>query len=478
MLFFYGKQKMNGRAGVVLLLLPFLFSCATYNNKLASYYSHIGSGNYIKAQSDLANNSFIQQPRNKLIYYMEQGKLCHLLGLYDSSNHFFNLADAFIETKRKSAGDVVAGGLLNPMTQSYMGEDFERFMIHYYKALNYLYLHEPDGARVEARRITLSNNALEDKTRSKNKYQEDAFSLIVQGLIYELNGEPNNAFISYRNAVDLFLGNESKSYYGVMLPTELVKDMYHTAAEVGFTDQINLYERKTGIKYAKSEAAEGGELVIFLEKGMAPVKMDQRFTLTNAGDNSFFFNGPYGDINIPFDYGYAGWNQPRPLNEFRVITIAIPVYNVTPIPFVPAQVTVGNLNYSAERVHNINELAAAVLSERMLKEVSAALVRAIVKKTTEVAAAEAAKAAAKNDKKKESGEAAGLAAGLLVNMINTATEKADTRNWQSLPGTIQYVRVPLQKGENQITINAMGKQKKITVTGNGKLQLYNWCLLR
>ncbi|MFX8660939.1 hypothetical protein ABTM16_20055, partial [Acinetobacter baumannii] len=82
--------------------------------------------------------------------------------------------------------------------QSYMGEDFERFMIHYYKALNYLYLHEPDGARVEARRITLSNNALEDKTRSKNKYQEDAFSLIVQGLIYELNGEPNNAFISYR----------------------------------------------------------------------------------------------------------------------------------------------------------------------------------------------------------------------------------------------------------------------------------------
>ncbi|MFX6949868.1 hypothetical protein ABTH81_22590, partial [Acinetobacter baumannii] len=80
------------------------------------------------------------------IYYMEQGKLCHLLGLYDSSNHFFNLADAFIETKRKSAGDVVAGGLFNPMTQSYMGEDFERFMIHYYKALNYLYLHEPDGA--------------------------------------------------------------------------------------------------------------------------------------------------------------------------------------------------------------------------------------------------------------------------------------------------------------------------------------------
>lgn len=93
-------------------------------------------------------------------------------------------------------------------------------------------------------------------------------------------------------------------------------------------------------------------------------------------------------------------------------------------------------------------------------------------------AAEAAKAAAKNDKKKESGEAAGLAAGLLVNMINTATEKADTRNWQSLPGTIQYVRVPLQKGENQITINAMGKQKKITVTGSGRLQLYNWCLLR
>jgi hypothetical protein len=478
MLFFYGNKKINNRARVVWLLLPFLFSCATYNNKLASYYNNIGSGNYTKAQSDLAKNSFMQQPRNKLIYYMEQGKICHLLGLYDSSNRFFNLADEFIETKRKSVGDVVTGGLINPMTQSYMGEDFERFMIHYYKALNYLYLHEPDGARVEARRITLSNNSLEDKTKSKNRYQEDAFSLIVQGLIYELNGEPNNAFISYRNAVDLFLGNESKSYYGVSLPTALVKDLYKTAAQVGFTDQISLYERKTGITYEKSEAAEGGELVIFLEKGMAPVKMDQRFTLTNSGGNTFFFNGPYGGINVPFDFGYAGWHQPKPLNEFRVITVAIPVYNVTPIPFVPAQISVGNKSYAAERVHNINELAAAVLNERMLKEVSAALVRAVVKKTTEAAAAEAAKAAAKNEKKKESGEAAGLAAGLLVNMINTATEKADTRNWQSLPGTIQYVRIPLQKGENQITINVMGKQKKIIVNGTGKLQLYNWCLLR
>jgi hypothetical protein len=34
-----------------------------------------------------------------------------------------------------------------------------------------------------------------------------------------------------------------------------------------------------------------------------------------------------------------------------------------------------------------------------------------------------------------------------MNLINTATEKADTRNWQSLPAYIHYVRVPLQKAK-------------------------------
>ncbi|HAK12989.1 MAG TPA: hypothetical protein DCO78_14435 [Chitinophagaceae bacterium] len=61
-----------------------------------------------------------------------------------------------------------------------------------------------------------------------------------------------------------------------------------------------------------------------------------------------------------------------------------------------------------------------------------------------------------------------------MNVVNNATEKADTRNWQSLPAFIQYVRIPLQAGVNSIELSAGNQQKTITVQGNGGIQLQNW----
>ncbi len=474
----------SSKAWMVLLFLPFLFACASYNNKLGSYYGFLKHNNFSDAESALYSNRFLKQNRNELLRLMELGKLHHLKAAYDTSNSYFNQADAFIESQRKSMGDFIKSGLISPMAKNYLGEDFERFMIHYYKALNYLYLNQPDAARVEARRITLSNNALEDKFKpSSDKYKEDAFSLIVQGLIYEANGEFNNAFISYRNAVDLFLKSSDRIYYGVAMPSTLLQDLYRSASRSGFNDQIQLYEKKTSIEFNRTENNDAGELVVFIEKAMAPIKADQRFTLTNIGNGSFFFNGPFGGMNIPFDYGYAGWNNTRSIADFNIISVAIPIYLPQNINFEAAKIIVNGQVHQSQLVHNINFLAPELLRERMIKEVSAALVRAVVKKATQAAAAAAAKAIAENSKsdskdKKANAENAAAAAGLLVGLLNTATEKADTRNWQSLPSIIQYIRIPLKKGENQITINAMGKQLSIIAEGKGGLQFRNWCLLQ
>jgi hypothetical protein len=469
------------KARAVLLFLPFLFSCATYNTKLSGYYKNIEKGNYTAAKEAENASTFLQQERNKLLYYMERGKLYHLLQAYDSSNYYFNRADEFIEIKRKTAGDLFVSNLLNPMMQTYLGEDFERFMIHYYKALNYLYLSDRDNARVEARRITLSTNAQEEKFRiGSDRYKEDAFALSIQGMIYELNGENNNAFISYRNAVDLYLKNNNQ-YYGVGLPKQLLQDLYRTAALTGFTDQINIYEKNTGIRYANSHIPEGGELIVFYEKGMAPVKVDNAITVTNDGLNGFFFNGPYGMMTIPYNYGGSGWYNNRSINQFRLFRVAIPGYQERQYKQDQLIVRLNDTAYYGELTHNINVLASQVLNERMLKEVADALIRAVVKKGAEYGVSEAARAAGKSGDKKDDkqkqreGETAALAAGLIMNIFNSATEKADTRNWQSLPAFIQYVRIPLKKGSNEITLQSSSGKKIITVNGNGGLQMINWC---
>lgn len=43
--------------------------------------------------------------------------------------------------------------------------------------------------------------------------------------------------------------------------------------------------------------------------------------------------------------------------------------------------------------------------------------------------------------------------GFAVGLANAMTEKADTRNWQTLPYSVSYVRIPLQSSENQVSAN-------------------------
>ena len=115
-----------------------LSSCASYNKQVGIYYTNLRQGDYERAAVSLDNNKLLKKDRNKLLYLLERGKVCHLLQQWDSSNNYFNEADLIMENARVSAKDLALGTLLNPMMQSYKGEDFEKYLVHYYKALNYL----------------------------------------------------------------------------------------------------------------------------------------------------------------------------------------------------------------------------------------------------------------------------------------------------------------------------------------------------
>lgn len=477
---------------LVTLAIPVFISCNTYNTKLSAYYKQVEEGHYTKAERLLYTNSFMQRGRNILLSYMEKGKLFHLEGRYDSSNRYFNLADHYIEDHRSTVGDIVKANLVNPMMQNYLGEDHERFMIHYYKALNYLYLGLPDDAIVEARRITLSSNAQQDKFKSGvRRYTMDAFALNLQGLLYEATGDFNNAFISYRNAIDIYLKDSSHFYYGVKLPDQLMQDFLKTAGYMGFYEEAARYKKLFNLETFDSvsvSSSTGGELVVFIEQGWAPVKQEQNYLLTKDenGVNGFYFTDAQGNaVAVPFDYyNYTGYNNNDPrLSFFRVFRVAIPYYQVRSPVAVSTVVKVDSVEYKAEPVQDINVLAVSILKERLFKELASAIGRQIVKQLVEKGTQAAAKEIAKDNskekdakKKDDNAEAIGLAAGFLMNMINTATEKADTRNWQTLPAFIQYIRVPLKPGENVITLQNGGIEQTIRVSGGkSKLQFYNWC---
>lgn len=478
------------RAWAAWLLLPFLFSCATYNKSMSDYYANVKGHNYDKALRSLEKNKLIQKNRNALLYNMEKGKLYFLKNDAQKSNLYFNRADGMIENNRKSFGDIAAANFLNPMQQAYRGEDFEQFMVHYYKALNYASLGQTEDAVVEARRITLASNGQADKFRNKeNRYSKDAFALNLQGMIYEMAGDVNNAFIAYRNAADVYL-KASNDYYGVKMPQQLQSDLLRTATAMGFTGEGQRYEKLFNVGYTEKNTATS-ELVLFLEEGQAPIKEEKNFLLTagSNGINSFNYIDANGlQSNFNFNAGAYGITENK-LTSLRAFRLAIPTYKVQYLQPAGISITNNTVSFTPQLAQNLNSIATNILQERFVTEMANALARQLTKKLVEKGTRSIAESIAKNARKNNSSdttsegkekqkkaneqraEVAGEVAGFVVNMFNTASEKADTRNWQSLPAFISYVRIPLFEGENTITVSYNGQPVTLKVIGKPGLQM-------
>jgi tetratricopeptide (TPR) repeat protein len=472
-------SKRHFKASVLLGLVLFLCSCASYNEKIAGYYKQISEGNYAAANQELDKNSLLQKPRNKLLFLMEKGKTCHLNGDYENSNNYFNQADSLLENGLGGVGDALVGTLVNPMTQTYKGEDFEKFMIHYYKALNYLYLHKREDAIVEARRISLQSQDQEDKFNSKdNRYSKDAFSLTLQGLIYESDGDVNNAFIAYRNAAEVYLSSKDKAWYGTSMPETLKMDVLRTASLNGFKSELAHFEELFGLTYQAKPASDGGELIFFWENGLAPVKQQEEFffSLIHGNDGNLVFSNATGTIFVPYNSSYG--SDDINLNAVESLRATYPKYVAQPVYFSSAALDNGKLSVNLEKTEDINELAFKTLAQRFPKEMSKILTRLAVKKSAEYILKESAKKNGKNGK--DNALLEGLGFGM--QLYSLISEKADTRNWQSLPAEISYARIPLQKGENTITLNLKGTKgdevRTIHINGTGRMQFYNYSTLR
>jgi uncharacterized protein len=463
---------------VFTLLIPVLWACSTYNQQIGAYYDHVSQGDFLRANAELDKTSLLKKERNKLLYLLEKGRVAHALAQYEASNHFLNLADQEIEKTHSGAADIIAGTLVNPMIQNYQAEDFEKIMMHYYKALNYLYLGDFEEAVVEARRITLQNQQQQDKFNNKdNRYSQDPFSLMLQGMIYESAGDLNNAFIAYRNAAEVYLKKESQVYYGVKLPEQLKKDLLRTAYLNGFTDEQTRFEYIFKSKYIPEKTSEGGDLIVFWENGMAPVKeQEDFFFFLNKGASGFYFVDQQGRNIIPFDAAFRFNDDQFNALHLNVFHVAFPKYLPRFKVYNSALISNGKDSILTERAEDIFELANLTLRQRFAKEMSVALSRMAVKK-----AAVLVLKGKNNDSKKIKKLREGISGAL--NIYSIVSEKADTRNWQTLPSCIHYARIPLSKGKNQLTISMRdiyGKEqtRDIVIEGSGKLAFYNYASLQ
>lgn len=425
----------SNKITLILFGTVLLSSCATYYQTNRAFNRNFEQGRFEKAEKALKDNQKAARGKARFLHYANLGVVNSLQGEYEKSNEYLEKAYIFGEDYRKNYFNEVLSYLYNPTALTYPGEDHEHLIVLYYKALNYLQLQAYEKALVECRRLNIRLQELSDKYKSDKKYKRDAFIHTLMGLIYDADKDYNNAFIAYRNAYTIY-DEDYRELFGLEPPLQLKKDILRTARLSGFYDDVRHFEEKFGMQYEPREKSDG-EVVFFWNNGLGPVKAEWgiNFALTRKGGGVVFVNDEYG-LSFPFQTASLSEDESHALSSVEFIRVAFPRYVERPPLYVEADIQVGGNTYPLELAEDINAIAFKTLNERMIAELGKALLRFAIKKGAENLA-----------RKEDEGF------GALVGFLNALTEKADTRNWQSIPHSIYYTRIPLPEGEHTLTFN-------------------------
>jgi uncharacterized protein len=416
---------------LVILSMVLLSACASFYEVSYDFNREFENGNLDRALSELQNDKQYAKTNAKLLYYLNNGLLLSMKGQYEESNKYFERAFIFGEDFKVNYATEAASYFVNPMITVYRGEDHEHLLPLYYKALNFLKMAKYDEAIVECKRLNIRLQQLSDKYRSPEKYQRDAFIHTLMGIIYQANQDWNNAFIAYRNAYEIYEDDYAR-LFAMQAPEQLKKDLLLSAWNTGFLDEFQFFKDKFAWPDFKA-GKEHASLVFFWHNGLCPVKDEWsvNFAIDHENENAFVFRGE----NMPaaFPYSVDSRRDRIDLTDLEMFRVAFPKYVERPVYFSSASIERNDTSYTLELAEDINKVAFKSLQERMALEFSKSLLRAALKKAAE-------KSAKKEDK----------GFGALIGAVNAMTEKADTRNWQTLPHSILYTRVPLQAGKNEI----------------------------
>ncbi|RUT73637.1 COG3014 family protein [Ancylomarina longa] len=446
-------NKLGLRLFVLLFVLA-LTSCATYYAQNEAFNNYFTQGDIANAEKTLDKDKRSNRKKNKALYLLNKGTLAWMQQNYVAATDYFNQADLFIEDQRKNIGSEALALLLNPAIKPYVPEDFENVMLNFYKALSYLEMGNTQSALVECRRVNEKLYALNDKypKNYQNRYSDDAFAHTLMGLIYDSAGDYNNAFIAYRNAYNIYENNYLKNF-NTPPPHQLKDDLLRTAHLTGLEQEYDFYKRKFGFDFEKRDKSEGDIIFIWMT-GLGPVKDEWSINFSAVNSGGGYLTMVNGDENISLPF-YVGNMDNRTRNSFSdldFVRVAFPKYRERVPVFTNANVWVNDsIAIPLDKGEDLNAIAFKSLHDRMLREMANSLLRLATKQALE-----------KYTRSKDEN------LGTLLSIINAVTEKADTRNWQTLPHSIYYTRIRLKGGNQNINLevntpNGVSKKQNLTI---------------
>ena len=413
----------------VLLIISLMIGCAGY--KFQEVTNPLERGHPENAYTYLQKHA----PKNPDIpYQFELGLVAHYANLFAESNTALDLAgdiaeDRYTKSVSKELGSLVTSDKLRP----YAATQYERLVSHYYRALNYVYLNQLDGALVECRRATALINYFKGEDENYDFFGT-GFLAYLSGMLFEATGEWNDALISYKQAAEYYQNAAEKT--GVEMPPDIGNALVRLTRKLGFTDEFERYQNQYGKPPEPPE--NSGELILFYESGYIPPKQEENlvFPILKTDDVK---DEKFASTLI----GREGMVYEEVKLEY-LLRIAIPTIGSHRPRFSGIKVQVGENHGSGVLVEDVETIAIETFKAQRPIILLRTLARALLKYlgTREV-------------KKKNE------ALGLLTNLAGVLTEQADTRSWRTLPNQIFMVRMPLPAGTHTLKLSFLGADGQV-----------------
>ena len=414
----------------VLLIIFLMIGCGGY--KFLEVIEPLEKGQPENAYTYLQKHT---PKKPDIPFLFELGLVAHYANHYSESSAALDQAgdiaeDRYTLSVSKEVGSLVTSDKLRP----YSGTRYERLLSHYYRALNYVYQGQLDGALVECRRATGLINYFKGEDEDYD-FLGTGLLAYFSGMLFEAAGEWNDAYISYKQAAEYYQNAAAKT--GVEMPDDIGNSLMRLARKLGFTEDIARYRNQYGEPPTRPENA--GELILFYETGYIPPKSEEALTFPilktdDVEDEKF----------APTLIGRQGRTY-KDIELEYLLRVAIPTIRSHRPRFAGVEVTVGETKAKGVLVADVENIAIETFNAQRPIILLRTLLRAVGKYLIY----------RKANKENE-------ALGLLVNLAGAVTEQADTRSWRTLPNQIFMARIALPAGNHTLNLSFLDANGRVS----------------
>ncbi len=437
------------RARALLLACASLLACATYSEKTQHARDAAQTGNLQASEKVL--NKFMGVRRSAdlptrwkketIVALLERAMVLHGKGDWKLSARDLVTADkqlVLLDVAR-DAGQV-GKWIFSDSSGKYHAPPSEKLALNAFNMLNYLLADDLSGARVEAKRFTVTREYLGQLDTAAH----GAFGSYVAGFVFERLGETDTALRYYDEALQEqafpslrapVARLAARSSYRTPRIRALLGEAEATASRATNTLLATQAPAPEAAPAAPAAPPPAGELLVVMNVGRVPYKVPKRMPIGLAvGLGATYITGNTAILE-------------RSALKFVIYPELVPSRAL----FNTGTLIVDGQEHPLELATNLDAEIVREYAALKPKIIGAAITRLIVR----AAVAEGARAAG-NQAKDGAGAIVGLIAALAAEGAMVAADKPDTRSWTLLPAFVFVARVPVAPGPHSVTITAMG----------------------